>query len=170
VEQGKHNHTWRPWKHEDLQSKARELRMLLLSSASLTKPDVEKAMRADGNYGTDIVNFVVQNTSEGEMRPYDGHLATNFLNKVNGMEMSFNLSDLDSVPEVMQDEFSRLGKSFSLDILSWTRLCPDGLMGIVLARFVKGWKLHKKLDLSVTKILRFAATIELGHQKNPYHW
>jgi hypothetical protein len=137
----------------------------------LTKPDVEKAMRADGNYGSDIVNFVVQNTSEGELRPYDGNLSSpSFRNYVKGHDASFNLTDEDAVPEAMQEDFSLLGKSFSLDVLSWTRLCPDGLLGIVLARFVKGWELHKKLDLSMTKIMRFAATIELGHQENPYHW
>jgi hypothetical protein len=77
---------------------------------------------------------------------------------------------MDSLPEGVKDGFSSLGQSFSLDILSWTRLCPDGLLGRVLASFVKRWKLNDKLDLSLAKIYRFAATIEMGHQSNPYHW
>lgn len=174
VERGEHNYTWQPWRKVELQGKARELRILLLSAHNLNVPDVEKLMTEGGEFGQDIVNFVVQNTAK---REFDNHKDELSFSEVSISHRSLGNSSSDSlaldwtaIPEsVTQDMVASLGKTFSTNVLSWTSQCRVGLLGSVLSHFLRQWGLNRKLKLSTRKLLLFADTIEKGHHDNPYH-
>lgn len=174
VERGEHNYTWQPWRKQELRSRAREMRLMLLSARNLHAPDVERLMMEGGEFGEDIVNFVVHNTAQRQGDQPKEQLS--FWGALRRSTMSFpgihGEGELDVEPireSVCEEMNASLGKTFSVNMLSWVSRAHEGLLGAVLSHFLDDWGLSVKLRLSERKLLRFAGTIEKGHHDNPYH-
>eukprot|EP00873_Tetraselmis_striata_P021131 jgi/Tetstr1/441395/TSEL_029643.t1 len=127
-----------------------------------------------GEFGEDIVNFVVHNTAQRQEDQPKEQLS--FWGALRRSTMSFpgihGEGELDVEPireSVCEEMNASLGKTFSVNMLSWVSRAHEGLLGAVLSHFLDDWGLSVKLRLSDRKLLRFAGTIEKGHHDNPYH-
>lgn len=165
------------------------MRLLLLRSQDPNMPDVERAMTANGEYTKDIVDFVVRNTATTEVSNAGVALNTEASSQasidvsigrsvplrtsITSSEAAASSDDLTIVqlPDKLKDEVTiTVGNTFAIDVLRWTQRHERGLLGHVLVHFLRLWKLDTRLQLSRSKVQRFAATIENGHRANPYHW